>query len=151
MRLSVVKGALVPADDDTRQRLNKIAKIGDSISVVEINERNQAFNNKVFATLQELAEMLGTDPKTMRAEIAYGTGYGWDITLPDGKSITMLDSMSRYSMTQRELEDFWAAARTYILAEVMIRLDADQQKRVLEMLGATRDDERRAVNPLAGG
>lgn len=151
MRLNVVKGALVPADDATRVQLNKIAKIGDSISVMEVNERNQAFNNKVFATLQELAELLGTDPMTMRAEIAYGTGWGWDITLPDGKSVTMLPSMSRYSMPQRDLEDFWAAAREYILKEVMVRLDAAQQERVLEMLGATREDEEKATNPLAGG
>jgi len=77
VRLNVVKGALVPADDETRQLLNKIAKVGMTISVVEVNERNTAFNAKVFAMLQQVAEMLGTDIKTFRGEIAYGTGYGW--------------------------------------------------------------------------
>jgi uncharacterized protein (DUF1778 family) len=54
-------------------------------------------------------------------------------------------------MTQAELEAFWDDARAYILKEVMISLDAAQQERVLEMLGATREDERKATNPLAGG
>jgi uncharacterized protein (DUF1778 family) len=152
MRLNVVKGALVPANNHARQMLNSNTKIGDSIEVEIVNERNTAFNAKVFATIAEIAKMLDIDADEFRAEIIYETGRGKDIALRAGKAVvTVLPSMSKHSMTQAELEAFWDDARAYILKEVMIALDADQQERVLEMLGATREDERKAVNPLAGG
>jgi len=152
MKLNVVKGALVPANDDARQELNKKAKVGGVLEVEIVNERNTAFNAKVFTTIAEIAKMLDVDPDEFRAEIIYETGRGKDIALRDGKAVvTVLPSMSKHSMTQAELEAFWEDARAYILKEVMIALDADQQERVLEMLGATREDERKAVNPLAGG
>jgi len=152
MKFNVVKGALVPANDDARQELNKKAKVGGVLEVEIVNERNTAFNAKVFTTIAEIAKMLDVDPDEFRAEIIYETGRGKDIALRDGKAVvTVLPSMSKHSMTQAELEAFWEDARAYILKEVMIALDADQQERVLEMLGATREDERKAVNPLAGG
>lgn len=152
MKLNVVKGALVPANDDARQELNKKAKVGGVLEVEIVNERNAAFNAKVFTTIAEIAKMLDVDPDEFRAEIIYETGRGKDIALRAGKAVvTVLPSMSKHSMTQAELEAFWEDARAYILKEVMVSLDADQQERVLEMLGATREDERKAVNPLAGG
>ena len=152
MKLNVVKGALVPANDDARQELNKKAKVGGVLEVEIVNERNTAFNAKVFTTIAEIAKMLDVDPDEFRAEIIYETGRGKDIALRAGKAVvTVLPSMSKHSMTQAELEAFWEDARAYILKEVMVSLDADQQERVLEMLGATREDERKAVNPLAGG
>jgi hypothetical protein len=105
----------------------------------------------VFVTLAEIAKMLNTSPESFRAEIVYESGRGEDLHLRDGRIVTVLPSMSKLSMTQAELETFWDDARQYILKEVMIALDGDQQTRVLEMLGATREDERKAVNPLAGG
>jgi uncharacterized protein (DUF1778 family) len=152
MKLNVVKGALVPANDDARQELNKKTKLGQVIEVELVNERNTGFNAKVFTTIAEIAKMLDVDPDEFRAEIIYETGRGKDIALRAGKAVvTVLPSMSKHSMTQAELEAFWEDARAYILKEVMVSLDADQQERVLEMLGATREDERKAVNPLAGG
>jgi uncharacterized protein (DUF1778 family) len=148
----VVKGALVPANDHARQVLNTNTKIGDTIEVEIVHERNAGFNAKVFATLAEIAKMLGEDEQAFRAEIIYETGRGQDIALRAGKAVvTVLPSMSKHSMTQAELEAFWEDARNYILKEVMVSLDAAQQERVLEMLGATREDERKATNPLAGG
>jgi len=152
MKLNVVKGALVPANDDARQELNKKAKVGGVLEVEIVNERNTGFNAKVFTTIAEIAKMLDVDPDEFRAEIIYETGRGKDIALRAGKAVvTVLPSMSKHSMTQAELEAFWEDARAYILKEVMVSLDADQQERALEMLGATREDERKAVNPLAGG
>jgi uncharacterized protein (DUF1778 family) len=151
MKLNVVKGALVPANDDARQTLNAKTKIGGTIEVEIVHERNAAFNSKVFVTLDEVAKMLGSTMQQLRAEIMYESGRGEDIKMRDGKIITVLPSMSKHSMTQAELEAFWDDARHYILKEVMISLDGDQQERVLQMLGATRDDEREATNPLAGG
>jgi len=142
----------VPANDDARQELNKKTKLGQVIEVELVNERNTGFNAKVFTTIAEIAKMLDVDPDEFRAEIIYETGRGKDIALRAGKAVvTVLPSMSKHSMTQAELEAFWEDARAYILKEVMVSLDADQQERVLEMLGATREDERKAVNPLAGG
>ena len=141
MRLNVVKGALVPADDDARSQLNKRAKIGDTLEVELLNERNVAFNNKVFATLDEVARMLGITTDQLRAEIMYETGYGEDLRMRDGKVIAVLPSMSKAHMTMGELETFWDEMRKYILKEVMISLDGDQQERVLQMLGAKRGDE----------
>ena len=152
MRLNIVKGALVPANDHARQVLNSNTRIGDAIEVEIVNERNAAFNAKVFATITEIAKMLNTDEKSFRAEIMYETGRGYAITVRNStKDVIVLPSMSKHSMTQGELEAFWEDARQYILKEVMIALDGDQQERVLEMLGATREYERKAVNPLAGG
>ena len=141
MRLSVIKGALVPADDDARAQLNKRAKIGDTLEVELLNERNVAFNNKVFATLDEISRMLGITTDQLRAEIMYETGYGEDLRMRDGKVIAVLPSMSKAHMTMGELETFWEEMRKYILKEVMISLDGDQQERVLQMLGAKHGDE----------
>jgi len=151
VRLNVVKGALVPGDDDARQVLNKKTKVGDTIEVELVNDRNAAFNAKIFVTIAEIAKMLNVEPEALRAEIAYESGRGDDIHLRDGRVVTVLPSMSKLTMTQAELEAFWEDARSYILTEVMISLDGAQQERVLEMLGATRDDERKVRNPLAGG
>lgn len=141
LRLNVVKGALVPADDDARSQLNKRAKLGDTLEVELLHQRNAAFNAKVFVTLEEIAKMLGITELQFRAEIMYETGRGEDVKMRDGTRILVLPSMSKTSMTQGELEDFWIDARAYILKEVMISLDGDQQERVLQMLGAKRGDE----------
>lgn len=148
MRLNVVKGALVPANDDARQVLNKKTKVGDTIEVEMVNERSAAFNSKVFVTLDEVAKMIGSTMQQLRAEIMYESGRGEDLRLRDGKIVTVLPSMSKLAMTQSELESFWDDARRYILKEVMISLDGDQQERVRNMLGA---NEQEATNPLAGG
>ena len=151
MQLNVVKGALVPANEAARQELNKVAKVGDKLEVELVHERNAAFNSKVFVTIAEIAKMLNIGADELRAEITYETGRGDDIHLRDGRVVTVLPSMSKLTMTQAELEAFWNDARDYILKEVMIALDGDQQLRVLEMLGASRKDEKEARNPLAGG
>ena len=81
MKLNVVKGALVPANDDARQELNKKAKVGGVLEVEIVNERNTGFNAKVFTTIAEIAKMLDVDPDEFRAEIIYETGRGKDIAL----------------------------------------------------------------------
>lgn len=149
MRLSFIKGALVPVDDEARG-LGKKHKIGDEIEIEVLNPRHQTFNSKVFVTLDEIAKMLGITMQSLRAEILIETGRAENLKLRDGTRAWALPSMSKTAMTQSELESFWEDARAYILKEVMISLDADQQERVLNLLGAKREDER-AVNPLAGG
>jgi antitoxin component of MazEF toxin-antitoxin module len=152
MRLNVVKGALVPAADaDVQVLRDKQIKIGQTIEVELVNDRNAAFNSKVFATLAEIAKMLDITPETFRAEIAYETGRGEDLHLRNGDIITVLPSMSKLAMTQAELTAFWDDAQAYILKEVMISLDGDQQARVLQMFGVQREDEEKVINPLAGG
>ena len=146
MRLSFIKGALVPADDEARA-LGRKYRVGDEIEFEVLNPRHQTFNSKVFVTLDEIAKMLGITMHSLRAEILIETGRAENLKLRDGTRAWALPSMSKTAMTQSELESFWEDARVYILKEVMISLDGAQQERVQALLGV----EREAVNPLAGG
>lgn len=133
MRLSFIKGALVPIDDEARA-LGKKYKIGDEIEFEVLQARHVKFNAKVHATLDEIAKMLGIEMKLLRAEILVETGRATQLKLRDGRRVWVLPSMSRASMTQSELESFWDDARDYIRREVMISLDGDQQARVSDMI-----------------
>jgi len=134
MKLSFVKGALVPADDEARA-IGKHHKIGDVIDFEVLSERSIKFNGKVHATLDEIAKMLGITMQALRAEILIETGRAELLKLRDGKRVWALPSMSRASMSQKELETFWDEACDYIRREVMISLDGDQQARVNQMIG----------------
>lgn len=153
MQLTIIKGALVPASDLERMDLHKQlrahgieSKIGQSFDVQVIHPRNAKFNAKIFAALNAIAEMLGIPELNLRAEIMYETGRGTDITLRDGKVVTVLPSMSKASMSAPQLEAFWNDAVDYIVREIGISFDGDQQKRMREILGI---DEQH--NPLQGG
>ena len=135
MKLSFIKGALVPTNEETRAALGSKYKVGDVIEIEILNPRRAAFNSKVHATLDEIAKMLGIGMLALRAEILVETGRGELLKLRDGKRVWVLPSMSKASMTQGELESFWDDAREYIRHEVMISLDGDQQERVNQMIG----------------
>jgi hypothetical protein len=153
MQLTIIKGALVPSSDLERMDLHKAlkaagieSKIGQSFDVQLVHPRNAKFNSKVFAALNAIAEMLGIAEFNLRAEIMYETGRGTDIKLRDGKVVTVLPSMSKTNMSEAELESFWNDAVNYIVKEIGISFDGDQQKRMREILGL---DEQH--NPLQGG
>jgi hypothetical protein len=133
MKLSFIKGALVPADDEARG-LGKSHKIGDVIDIEVLHERRTKFNGKVHVTLDEISKMLGIEMMALRAEILIETGRATSIKLRDGKRVWALPSMSRSSWTMKDLESFWDDARNYIRKEVMISLDGDQQERVNDLL-----------------
>ena len=153
MQLTIIKGAHIPSDDLERMTLHKQlktvgieSKVGSKFDVLLVHPRNIRFNAKVFAALNAIAEMLGIPEFNLRAEIMYETGRGIDITLRDGKVVTVLPSMSKVSMTEKEMESFWNDAVAYIVKEIGISFDGDQQKRMREILGL---DEQH--NPLQGG
>lgn len=153
MQLTIIKGALVPATDLERMDLHKAlkahgieSKIGQSFDVQLVHPRNAKFNAKIFAALNAIAEMIGISEFNLRAEIMYETGRGTDIKLRDGKTITVLPSMSKANMSEAELSSFWDDAVAYIVKEIGISLDGDQQKQMREILGI---DEQH--NPLQGG
>lgn len=153
MQLTIIKGALVPSDDLERMDLHKQlkahglqSKVGEKFDVLLVHPRNIKFNAKVFAALNSIAEMLGIPEFNLRAEIMYETGRGVDIKLRDGKVVTVLPSMSKVSMTEKEMESFWNDAVDYIVKEIGISLDGDQQTKMREILGL---DEQH--NPLRAG
>lgn len=156
MQLTIIKGALVPASDLERMELHKQlkaagieSKIGQSFDVQLVHPRNAKFNAKVFAALNEIAEMLGITELQLRAEIMYETGRGLDVKLRDGKIVTVLPSMSKTSWPEAQLESFWNDAVDYIVREIGISLDADQQTRMREILGI--DEQHQPLNPMQGG
>ena len=156
MQLTIIKGALIPKDDLERMELHKQlkaagieSKIGASFDVQLVHPRNAKFNAKVFAALNEIANMIGTSELQLRAEIMYETGRGIDVKMRDGKIVTVLPSMSKTSMSEAELEAFWKDAVDYIVKEIGISLDGDQQTRMREILGL--DEQHRPVNPMQGG
>ena len=148
MKLQFIKGALIPADDDARS-IGRKHKIGDEIEIEVLNPRHTALNNKIFVTLDEIAKMLGITMQALRAEILIETGRAENLKLRDGTRAWALPSMSKSAMTQAELLSFWADAQAYIVKEVLIALDADQQEQALAMLGINREGE--PVNILQAG
>jgi hypothetical protein len=150
MQLTIIKGALVPASDLERMDLHKAlkaagieSKIGQSFDVQLVHPRNAKFNAKIFAALTGIADMLGISELMLRAEIMYETGRGMDVKLRDGKLVTVLPSMSKTHMSEAELRAFWEDAVEYIVKEIGISFDGDQQKQMREILGL---DEQH--NPL---
>jgi hypothetical protein len=133
-RLSFIKGALIPADEETRKDLGSKHKVGDVIDVEVLNPRRVKFNSLIHVTLDEIAKMVGSDMKALRAEILIETGRASAIKLRDGVIVWALPSMSRSSWTMKDLESFWDDAREYIKREIMISLDAEQQERVNNLL-----------------
>lgn len=153
MQLTIIKGALVPASDLERMDLHKAlkaagieSKIGQSFDVQLVHPRNAKFNAKVFAALNGIADMLGISELMLRAEIMYETGRGMDVKLRDGKAVTVLPSMSKTNMPEAELKAFWEDAVEYIVKEIGISFDGDQQKQMREILGI---DEQH--NPIQAG
>jgi len=134
MRLSFIKGALVPANEETRKDLGSKYKVGDAIDIEVLNERSVKFNSKIHVTLDEVAKLLGITMKQLRAEILIESGRAENLKLRDGKRVWALPSMSRASMTQKELEAFWDDARLYIRNHVMPSLPGEQQARVNELI-----------------
>ena len=92
MKLSFVKGALVPADDEARA-IGKRHKIGDVIDFEVLHERSVKFNAKIHATLDEIAKMLDIEMEALRAEILIETGRAHLLNLRVGKRVGALPSM----------------------------------------------------------
>lgn len=134
MKLSVIKGALIPGDDEARATLNKKFRIGDSFEVEVLNERWVKFNSKIHVILDDVAKTLGITMQQLRAEILIETGRAENLKLRDGTRVWALPSMSRASMTQKELTTFWDDARLYIRNQVMPSLPGEQQARVSELI-----------------
>lgn len=133
MKLSFVKGALVPADDEAKG-LGKGHKIGDIIDIEVLHERRVKFNNLIHVTLDEISKMLDVDAKALRAEILIETGRAEMIKLRDGRRVWALPSMSRSSWTNKDLEAFWDDAREYIRSKIVPTLGVDAAEHVNNLL-----------------
>ena len=155
MQLTIAKGALVPSNDESRQEMAKALKaaglgvaIGTTFDVAIVHPRNASFNGKIFAALGELAKMIDSEIDPLRWQIMYDGGWGQDIVLPDGEIVAVLPSMSKTSMSEKELQEFWEAARDYVSKEIMIRLTPEQQERCRQMFELGADNQ---PNPLQAG
>lgn len=150
MKLAIGKGVLFPHDDEARDFLAK-HRPSDIVEIEMLSARSIKFNAWVFGVVDRLAKMLGVTFDEMRAELLVETGRASSLQLrTDGKWVTVLPSMSRASMTQRELSSFWDDAKQYILDKVMISLDVPDQNIIREMLGESDGQSDQAEGGRGG-
>jgi hypothetical protein len=131
---SVGKNALLPYDDDARERQAKF-KLGDIVDVDVLNPISTRFNSLMFAVIGKLAKAQGVSTRAMTARLLVLTGRFEMVPLTEHKKIMVADSMSRNAMTQTEREDFFAEMCVVAEAQMLPFIDSRIADEIREMIG----------------
>jgi hypothetical protein len=116
-KFSVGKGGLLlPMDDGAKEIAGKV---GETLDVEVLYDRDMVFHRKVFATMRDLAAAVGQSPEWMRAQLLVYCGLFHIVGTLDGKHVIATISMSRHSMRDEELHHFWEDAREHVIARVL--------------------------------
>jgi hypothetical protein len=116
-RFSVGKGnILLPMDDGAKEITRKV---GETLDVEAAFERDMIYHRRVFATMRELALAVGQSPEWMRAQLLVYCGLFNIVGDLDGKHVIAINSMSRHSMRDDELHQFWDDAKEHIVHRVL--------------------------------
>jgi len=133
MDFSVVRNALVPADDAARAKMAELA-IGETVRVRI--QSAPAFRDYVHMILARIGRARGI--QNAGGWLALATGHFDLVALPDGRRpglpvVPVAHSLA--GMTAVEFEAFWEDAREMILDQVLPMLDpadADDVRAMLE-------------------
>lgn len=116
-RFSVGKGnVLLPMDDGAKEIAGKI---GETVHVEVLYDRDMVYHRRVMATIRDLAEAVGQAPEWMRAQLLVYCGLFHIVGDLSGKHVIAVHSMSRHSMRDEELHHFWDDAKEHIVRRVL--------------------------------
>ena len=118
MRVSVPKGknALLPYDKEARDMIAGL-NTGDVMHVELAHDRHAAFERLVFACIGRWAKAKGWETENAQVWLQYMIGDFKPIFV-DGRLVRVIKSMSRRSMSGRELRDWWAKASQVIVDDL---------------------------------
>jgi hypothetical protein len=125
---------LIPFDAPARQFLAAQTD-GEPIEVEAYHPRDMIFHRFLMSQIGDLAKALHTTHEKMRAELLYATGNFTLVgNLTGGTPVVAVSSMSRHSMTDRELHIFWDESRDVIISRLLPLVEDDAERARLQDL-----------------
>lgn len=121
-------GVLMPMDDGAKAIAS--GKVGEVVELEVLYDRDMVYHRRVFATMRDLAKAIGQSPEWMRAQLLTYCGLFHIVGTLDNKHVIAVNSMSRHSMRDEELHQFWEDAKAHVVARVLplVGNDAERDK-----------------------
>jgi len=116
-RFSVGKGGILLPMDDGAKAIT--STVGETLDVEILYDRDMIYHRRVMATINDLAKEIGQSPEWLRAQLLVYVGLFHIVGTLDGKHVLALTSMSRHSMRDPELHQFWDDAKEHIVNRVL--------------------------------
>jgi hypothetical protein len=133
-RFVIDRNGLAPFDQAARDLLANVPD-GEPITMEALYERDMIEHRRIMATIGDIAKALHTTPEKVRAELLVATGNFTLLGDVLGMPVVAVNSMSRRSMKDHELHEFWAEAQDVIRDTVLARVaDAAERARLAELL-----------------
>ncbi|WP_338822143.1 hypothetical protein WDM22_38655 [Bradyrhizobium septentrionale] len=133
-RFVITRDGLQPFDAAARDLLANVPN-GEPITLEALYERDMIEHRRIMATIGDVAKALRTTPEKVRAELLVATGNFTLLGDVLGMPVVAVSSMSRRSMKDHELHEFWEEAQEIIRTTLLARVaDAAEQTRLAELL-----------------
>jgi hypothetical protein len=108
---------------------------GEPITMEALYERDMIEHRRIFGFMNDLSKALHTTPERVRAELLVATGNFTLLGDVLGMPVVAINSMSRRSMKDHELHEFWGEAQDVIRENLLGRVaDAAERARLAELL-----------------
>ncbi|MCP1778782.1 hypothetical protein J2R91_005294 [Bradyrhizobium japonicum] len=109
---------------------------GEPLEVEVLHPRDMVEHRRIMAQIGDVAKALHRTHDQVRAELLYATGnFALVGELTGMPPAIAVNSMSRHSMTDRELHIFWNEAREVIETRLLPRVEDDAERtRLAELL-----------------
>ena len=126
--------ALVPFDAAAMRFLDEQTD-GEPIEIEALHPRDMLKHRAIMSQIGKLAKALHRSPEQLRAELLYATGnFKLVGELTDMPVMIAVNSMSRHSMRDHELETFWHEALGVIESKLLPLIDdAAERARLSDM------------------
>jgi hypothetical protein len=129
---NVAKNALIPASDEARAVMSKLA-IGERVAVEVYRERNTKFSAKAQLVFERIGNVLNKRVRNVRGWVAAQTGRA-DIVVMNGKPVAVAWGTGPRDMNEMEFEAFWEDAKGVIEREILPMLSPDDATAISAML-----------------
>jgi hypothetical protein len=116
-KFSVGKGNILLPMDDGGKAIT--SKVGEAIDVEILYDRDMVYHRRVMATINDLAQATGQSPEWLRVQLLVWCGLFHVVGDLNGKHVIAVNSMSRHSMRDNELHDFWDDAKQHVVTRIL--------------------------------
>ena len=133
-RFVIERDCLLPFDAAARELLANVPD-GEPITLEALYERDMIEHRRIMAVIHDLAKALKSTPEKVRAELLVATGNFTLLGDVLGMPVVAINSMSRRSMKDHELHEFWAEAQDVIRDKLLVQVaDASERERLAELV-----------------
>src|ERR1700751_3296993 len=133
-RFVIDRNGLQPFDAAARDLLANVPN-GEPITLEALYERDMVEHRRIFAIMNDLAKALHTTPEKVRAELLVATGNFTLLGDILGMPVVAGHQMSRRSMKDHELHEFWEEEKDVTRDTLLARVtDAAERARLAELL-----------------